>query len=67
MTDRGICLKNCEHVLNVRKAFRMKVLKGYHNLYLKKDVYLLACVRKESVISFILKEHIHYISAPGYS
>ena len=45
-------------------------MKDYHDLYLKVDVLLLACVfaifRKESINSFEL-EPAHYVSTPAYS
>ena len=48
----------------------MNTMKGYHDLHLKVDVLLLACMfetfRKESINSFKLGP-AHYLSIPGYS
>ena len=44
MTKRTINDKNYEHVLNVWEAFKTNTMNDYHNLYLKVDVLLLACV-----------------------
>ena len=61
---------NYEDVLNVWKAFKMNSMKDYHDLYLKVDALLLACVfetfKKESINSFEL-DPAHYSSTPGYS
>ena len=35
-----------KHVLNVWNKFEMKTMKGYHELYLNSDVFLLADVLK---------------------
>ena len=47
---------NYDHVLKVWEAFKMNNMKDYHDLYLKVDVLLLACVletfKKESINSF---------------
>ena len=43
MTNRAISDKNCEHFLNIWKAFKIN-MKDYHDLYLKVDVLLLICV-----------------------
>ena len=56
LTNRAISYKNYEHVLNVLKAFKINIMKDFHNLHLKVDVLLLACVfetfRKESINPF---------------
>ena len=48
----------------------MNTMKDYHDLYLKVDVLLLACVfetfRKDSINYFEL-DAAHYLSTPGYS
>ena len=60
--------KNYEHFLTVWKAFKMNTVKDSHDLYLKVDVLLLACVfktkRKESIHSFQLDTV--YFFTPGY-
>ena len=70
MTNRAISDKNYEHILNVWKAFKMNIMKDYHDLYLKVDVLLLTSVfetfRKESINSFEL-DFAHYLSTSGYS
>ena len=46
----------------------MNTMKNYHDLYLKVDVLLLACVfenfRKQSISSFEL-DPAHHLSTPG--
>ena len=44
MNSCAISDKNCEHVLNIWKAFKVNIMKDYHDLYLKVDVLLLICV-----------------------
>ena len=44
MTNLAISNKNYEHVFNVRKAIRIKIFKDQHDIYLKVDVLLLACM-----------------------
>ena len=56
--------------INVWKAFRMKTMKDYHDLFLKVNALLLACMsetfRKESINYFEL-DPAHYLSTPGYN
>ena len=56
---------NHKLVSNIWEASKMNAMKDYHNLYLKVDVSLLACVfetfRKESLNSFEL-DSAHYLS-----
>ena len=69
-TNCAINDKNYEHVLNICKAFTINNIKDYHDLYLKVDVLLLACVfetfRKESINSFELNPYC-YLTTTGYS
>ena len=44
LTCRNISGKEYEHVHNVRNKFEMKMMKDYHDLYLKCDILLLADV-----------------------
>ena len=46
LTSRKITAKEYEHFLNIWNKFEMKTMKGYHDLYLKCDVLLLANVFK---------------------
>ena len=39
LTNKKFSDKVYEHVLNVWNRFEMKMMKDYHNLYLKCDVY----------------------------
>ena len=68
--DRKITDKEYEHVINVWKKTEMKTMKGYHDLYLKCDVLLLADVfeifRNNSLKNYGLCPS-HYLSAPGLS
>ena len=68
MANRAISDKNYEHVLNVWKTFRLKIMKDY--LYLKVDglllVYVFETFRKELIRSFEL-ESACYLITQGYS
>ena len=44
LTGRKITDKEYQHVLNVQNKFEMKIIKDYHDLYLKCDLLLLADV-----------------------
>ena len=59
LTNLASSNKNHEHVLNVWKAFKIDTMKDYHDLYVKVDVLLLACVfeiyRKELTFFFFFK------------
>ena len=69
LTDRKIGDKEYEHVLNVWNKFEIKLMKDYHNLYLKCDVLLLVDVLKNRNNSF--KNYglcrSHYLSTPSIS
>ena len=44
--------KEYEHFFNVLNKFEMKTMKGYHNLYLKCDVYCyLMCFKNLQIIA----------------
>ena len=68
LANRAISDKNYEHVLNVWKTFRLKIMKDY--LYLKVDglllVYVFETFRKELIRSFEL-ESACYLITQGYS
>ena len=68
MNNRKISDKEYEHVLNVWNKFEMKMMKDYHDLYLKCDVLLLANVF-EKFTNNSLKNYglcpSNYLSAPG--
>ena len=49
-----------DHVLNVWNRFEMKTTKDYHDLYLKRDVLLLADVF-EKIENNILKNYVQVI------
>ena len=70
LADRRITDKEYEHIINVWKKFEMKTMKGYHNLYFKCDVLLLAYVlekfRNNSLKNYGLCPS-NYLSAPGLS
>ena len=44
LTDRKINDKEYEHVFIVWNKFKMKTMKDYHDLYLKRDIFLLSNV-----------------------
>ena len=65
LTNCEISDRNYEHVFNVLEAFKMTVMKDYHDFYLNFDALLLACrfetFRKESINSFELFMFIIYL------
>ena len=68
LNDRKVNNKEYEHALNVWKKFKMGMMKDYHDLHLKCDVFLLADV-SENFRNNSLKNYglcpSHYLSAPG--
>ena len=70
LTSEKITDKECEHVLKVRNKFEMKMMKDYHDLYLKCDVLLLAVIsekfRNSSLKNYGLYSS-HYLSAAALS
>ena len=58
LIDRKISDKEYEHVVNVLKKIEMKAMKGYHNLYLKTDVLLLA---DEIIIALRMMDYVQVI------
>ena len=70
MNNHAVSDKNYKHNFNVWKSFKMNFMKDHHDIYLKVDVLLLACVfetfRKESMNSFEL-DSFWYLYFPGYS
>ena len=62
LTDRKISDKEYEHVLNVWKKSKLKVMIDFHELYLKCDA--LEKFRKNSFKNYGLCVS-HYLSAPG--
>ena len=69
LTGRKIFDKEYEHVLNVWKKIKMKIMKDYHNIYFNFDVLLLSDVfekfRNNSLMSYGCPHH--YLSAPALS
>ena len=61
ITNRAISDKNCKHVLNVWKAFKVSDMKDYDDLYFKVDVLLLAWMFET------FKDPVYYLSISGYS
>ena len=70
LTYRKITDKQYDHALNVWNRFEMKTMKGYHDVYLKYDVLLLADVfenfRNNSLKNYGLCPS-HYLNVPGLS
>ena len=70
LTSQKISDKEYDHVLKVCNKFEMKAMKGYHELYLKCDVLLLADVsekfRNNSLKNYGLRLS-HCLSAPSLS
>ena len=68
LTGRKINGKKYNHVLKVWNKFEMKTMKDYHDLYLKRDVLLLADVFEKFKINSIKNYGLcpcHYLRAPG--
>ena len=65
LTNCTISDKNYEHVFNIWKTVKIKIMRNNHDLYLKVNVLLLAFVfvtfRKESTISFEIDPAPHYL------
>ena len=70
LTDSDITDEDYEHAQNVWNAFGMKTLGDYHDLYVKTDVQLLACVF-ENFRDICYKGYgldcLHVYTAPGLS
>ena len=68
LNDASISNEDYEHAHQVWKAFKMKTLQDYHNLYNRVDVLLLADVF-ENFRSLCIKNYnldpAHYYTAPG--
>ena len=73
LTKKKISDKEFEHALNVWNKFKMKTMKDYHDLYLKRDVLLLADVfekfRNNSLKNYgLCPSYVQiYLNAPGLS
>ena len=73
LTKKKISDKEYEHALNVCNKFKMKTMKDYHDLYLKRDVLLLADVfekfRNNSLKNYgLCPSYVQiYLNAPGLS
>ena len=67
LSGKGISDKEYQHVLKVWNMFKMKTMKNYYNLYLKRDILLLADVfekfRNRSRENYGLCSS-HYLNAP---
>ena len=68
LKDECISEKDYEKAKNVWNAFKMKTMYGYHDLYLKTDVLLLADVFEkfiETCLDYYGLDPCHYFSSPG--
>ena len=70
LNNQHITNEEYKHARKVWKAFNIKIMDGYHDLYLKSDVILLADVfenfRKTCLIYHKL-DPCHYFTSPGLS
>ena len=67
LNEEECCQEDYIHAQNVWSVFNMSTLQEYHDLYLKSDVLLLACIidryRKECYESYEL-DPTHYYTSP---
>ena len=67
-SGKGVSEKECQQVLKVWNKSEMKTKKDYHNLYLKRDVLLLADAFEKSRNRCLEDCGLctrHYLRAPG--
>ena len=70
LTKEWISDAHYEHAQNVWKSFACKTMLDYHNIYLKSDVCLLACVFenfRDQAMQYYELDPVHYLTLPGYS
>ena len=68
--DECISEKDYQRANNVWNAFKMKAMGDYHDLYLKRDVLLLADVFEKFIktcLDYYRLDPCHYFSSPGLS
>ena len=68
LNDEGISDNDYQHAINVWNTFKCKIIRDYHDLYLKSDVLLLADVfenfRKTCLLHYNL-DPAYYYTSPG--
>ena len=52
--------------ISVGKAFRIDIMEGYYDLYLKTDVLVLVYVFKKESTNFLELDPANYLSTPSY-
>ena len=70
LKDQCINEKDYSYAINVWNTFKMNILGDYHDLYLKKDVLLLADVFEKLIdtcLEYYGLDPCHYFSSPGLS
>ena len=70
LKDCGINEIEYQKAINVWKVFKIKTLRGYHDLYLKTDVLLLCDVFERFIktcLEYCSLDPSHYFSSPGLS
>ncbi|XP_072022076.1 uncharacterized protein [Amphiura filiformis] len=70
LTDESVSANDYEHAQNVWRTFECQTLADYHDLYLRRDVFLLADVF-ENFRTTCLRQYeldpAHYFTSPGLS
>lgn len=70
LTESNISEKQYDHAMNVWKAFNIKTLGEYSDLYMKTDILLLADVFENfryTCYTIYKLDPAHYFTAPGFS
>ena len=70
LNDQHITNDEYNHVRKVWKAFNIKTMGEYHDLYLKSDVFLLAGVFesfRKTCLQYYKLDPCHYFTSPGLS
>ena len=70
LNDQHVTNGECDHARKVWKTFNIKTMGGYHDLYLKSDVLLLADVFesfRKTCLQYYKLDPCHYFTSPGLS
>lgn len=70
LNDENLTDEEYERAQTIWKKFRLKNMTGYHNLYLKSDIVLLADVFenfRKTCLEYYKLDPAHYFTSPGLS